>query len=217
MRVASNRSRVTDLAPTSIRAALELLTEDKSEEAQSALDIESFEQYGEVKRGLSGPRLYQLAKAAEVQMSLPDYTNGIKDLSERTLRPLAPLSEDERRQVWEEATADTLAAEYQVSPATRAHRHRHLPSDRARGTWGNLDPGARRRRRAATENHSSSGWSGASPGGPAKSHCATLRSENPRTAAALVLGDPDPPAPSALGVPSEFNRPRPALFFAGES
>lgn len=41
MRVASNRSRVTDLAPTSIRAALELLTEDKSDEAQSALDLET--------------------------------------------------------------------------------------------------------------------------------------------------------------------------------
>lgn len=41
MRVASNRSRVTDLAPTSIRAALELLTEDKPAEPQPTLELET--------------------------------------------------------------------------------------------------------------------------------------------------------------------------------
>ncbi len=168
MRVASNRSRVTDLAPTSIRAALELLTEDKSEEAQSALGFESFEQYGEVKRGLSLRHLNRLASAAEAQLSLGPIGPSA-EIPESHLRPLASLSEDERRQVWEEATAQAEAeqkkltakmiqeavdrlnaekaelqsapgAEYQVSPATRAYRHRHLPSDRASdlgkpGSW----------------------------------------------------------------------------------
>lgn len=76
----------------------------REEKGWKAKGFASFEDFGNKVLGVEAPRLYQLAKAAEVQLSLPDYTNGIK-IPETHLRPLAPLSDEERRKVWEEATA----------------------------------------------------------------------------------------------------------------
>lgn len=64
-----------------------------------------FEEYGEKARGIQKTHLYQIAKAAEVQLSLGDSAIAEKKIPETHLRPLAPLTDDERRQVWEEATA----------------------------------------------------------------------------------------------------------------
>ncbi|MBV5310354.1 MAG: hypothetical protein JZU59_13305 [Chromatium okenii] len=64
-----------------------------------ALGYTSFEEYGEKKRGLSLNYLYKIAKAAEVQLSLSDCTNSTK-IPETQLRPLAPLTDEERQQVW---------------------------------------------------------------------------------------------------------------------
>ena len=80
----------------------------REEKGWKAKGYESFEDFGKGELGLEVARLYQMAKAAEVHLSLPDYTNGIK-IPERQLRPLAPLTDDERRQVWNEATAKAEA------------------------------------------------------------------------------------------------------------
>ena len=80
----------------------------REEKGWKAKGFLSFDDFGREVLGCDVKRLYQLAKAAEVQLSLSDSTNGRK-IPERTLRPLAPLTADERRQVWDEAT--TKAAE----------------------------------------------------------------------------------------------------------
>ena len=46
--------------------------------AWRAKGFASFDDFGKEVLGCDVPRLYQLAKAAEVQLSPPDYTNGIK-------------------------------------------------------------------------------------------------------------------------------------------
>ena len=46
--------------------------------AWRAKGFASFDDFGKEVLGCDVPRLYQLAKSAEVQLSLPDYTNGIK-------------------------------------------------------------------------------------------------------------------------------------------
>ena len=76
----------------------------RDEKGWKALGYASFEEYGEQKRGIGKSRLYQLAQAAEVQLSLPNSTI-VEKAPESHLRPLAPLTADERRQVWEEASA----------------------------------------------------------------------------------------------------------------
>jgi hypothetical protein len=62
-----------------------------------ALGYTSFEEYGEKKRGISRSRLYQLAKEAEVQASLPE-SNNVRQANSRQLLPLAPLTDEERQQ-----------------------------------------------------------------------------------------------------------------------
>lgn len=85
----------------------------REERGWMALGFESFEQYGEVKRGLSGRHLYRLAEAAEVALSLK-LTERSK-IPETHLRPLASLAEDERRRVWEEATAKAEAEQKKLT------------------------------------------------------------------------------------------------------
>ncbi|NVZ11726.1 hypothetical protein HW932_20985 [Allochromatium humboldtianum] len=117
MRIASNPSRATDLERPSIRAALELLTEDKAgittlrallldmrdRKGWKALGYSSFEEYGKTELGYEKSQIYRLAEAGEIAKSL-DSPIG-ESAPESHLRPLAPLTDDERRKVWEEATA----------------------------------------------------------------------------------------------------------------
>ena len=76
----------------------------RDEKGYKALGYETFEEFGEKRCGLAKSRLYQLAEAAEIQQSLSNSTM-VEKIPERHLRPLAPLTDDERRKVWEEATA----------------------------------------------------------------------------------------------------------------
>lgn len=80
------------------------LLQMREEKGWKALGYSSFDDYGINARGLTGTRLYQLAQAAEIQLSLPNSTI-VEKAPESQLRPLAPLTDNERRQVWEEATA----------------------------------------------------------------------------------------------------------------
>jgi hypothetical protein len=76
----------------------------REEKGWKAKGFESFDKFGESVLGVTIGRLNQLARAAEVQLSIGNDTNGI-NIPERSLRPLAPLSDEERRVVWAEATA----------------------------------------------------------------------------------------------------------------
>lgn len=80
------------------------LLQMREEKGWKALGYASFDDYGIKARGLTGTRLYQLAQAAEIQLSLPNSTI-VEKAPESQLRPLAPLTDNERRQVWAEATA----------------------------------------------------------------------------------------------------------------
>ena len=76
----------------------------REEKGWKALGYASFEEYGEKARGISLRHLNRLAAAAEARLSLgPIGPNS--EIPESHLRPLAPLTADERRQVWEEASA----------------------------------------------------------------------------------------------------------------
>ena len=80
------------------------LLQMREEKGWKALGYASFDDYGKQARGLNGARLYQLAQAAEIQLSLPN-SKILEKTPDSQLRPLAPLTDNERRQVWEEATA----------------------------------------------------------------------------------------------------------------
>ena len=81
----------------------------REEKGWKALGYASFEEFGEKARGIQKSQLYRLAQAAEIRLSLPHSPIGENAVPEAQLRPLAPLTADERRQVWDEAT--TKAAE----------------------------------------------------------------------------------------------------------
>lgn len=86
----------------SIRA---LLLDMRDRKGWKALGYESFDAYGRDELGYEKQHLYRLATAAEVEKSI-SVSNWIQNnIPESQLRPLAPLSDEERRQVWEEATA----------------------------------------------------------------------------------------------------------------
>jgi hypothetical protein len=113
-------------------------------------------------------------------------------------------------------TADKLAVEYKVSPATRAHRHRHLPSDRARGlgklgSWSaTTAPSCYRKTQVAPLGRGKLGV----PGEISLRKLAESESTN-----GLVAGPGRQTRKSRphSGCPSSSTDPRPALFFAGES
>jgi hypothetical protein len=82
-----------------------------------------------------------LASAAEVEKSLISVRNcGQNNIPESQLRPLAPLSDEERRKVWEEATAraeEEIYFSIQLDTKQRSPRRlarlagRELPERRA--------------------------------------------------------------------------------------
>ncbi len=80
------------------------LLQMREEKGWKALGYASFDDYGVQARGLGKSRLYQLAQAAEIQLSLPNSTI-VEKAPESQLRPLAPLTDNERQRVWAEATA----------------------------------------------------------------------------------------------------------------
>lgn len=87
----------------SIRA---LLLDMRDRKGWKALGYESFDAYGKAELGYERSHLYELASAAEVEKSLISVRNcGQNNIPESQLRPLAPLSNEERQKVWEEATA----------------------------------------------------------------------------------------------------------------
>lgn len=75
----------------------------RDEKGWKAMGYASFDEYGEKARGLSGRRLYQLATAAETAISLQ--LNDSSKTPETHLRVVANLSDEERRKVWDAATA----------------------------------------------------------------------------------------------------------------
>lgn len=85
----------------SIRA---LLLDMRDRKGWKALGYESFDAYGRDELGYEKSHLYRLAETAEIERSIGFSPIGEK-AKESQLRPLAPLSDEERRKVWEEATA----------------------------------------------------------------------------------------------------------------
>ncbi|MBV5273389.1 MAG: hypothetical protein JZU52_07015 [Lamprocystis purpurea] len=76
----------------------------REEKGWKAKGFESFDAFGESVLGVTIGRLNQLARAAEVQLSIGNDTI-VSKIPEGQLRPLAPLTDEERRTVWAEATA----------------------------------------------------------------------------------------------------------------
>ena len=95
---------------TTLRA---LLLDMRDRRGWKALGYESFEEYGKAELDYGQSRLYQLAQAAEIQASISDSTK--VEFRETHLRPLAPLSDDERRKVWEEATKQAEAEQKKLT------------------------------------------------------------------------------------------------------
>lgn len=85
----------------SIRA---LLLDMRDRKGWKALGYESFDAYGRDELGYEKSHLYRLAETAEIERSIGFSPIGEK-AKESQLRPLAPLSNEERQKVWEEATA----------------------------------------------------------------------------------------------------------------
>jgi hypothetical protein len=109
----------------------------REEKGWKAKGFESFEDFGKETLGLEVPRLYQLAKAGEVHLSLPDYTNGI-NIPERQLRPLAPLNDEERVKVWNEATAKAEADQKKLTAKMVQEAVDRLTAEKAK-LQANLD------------------------------------------------------------------------------
>lgn len=103
----------------------------RDEKGWKALGYASFDEYGEKARGLTGRRLYQLAEAAEVQLSLE---NGkiFQKIPDAHLRPLAPLSDEERRQVWAEVNAQVQEEDCKLTAQRVAEAVAALDQERTR-------------------------------------------------------------------------------------
>jgi len=85
---------------TTLRA---LLLDMRDRKGWKALGYASFEEYGQAELGYENVYLHRLANAAAIEkvLELPIGNS----TPESQLRPLAPLSDEERRTVWAEATA----------------------------------------------------------------------------------------------------------------
>lgn len=96
---------------------------------RALLGCASFEEYGKAELQYEKAHLHRLANAAEIARSLESPMGD--NAPERHLRPLAPLADEERRQVWEEATAKA-EAEGETPGARRPFFRRRQPVDHAR-------------------------------------------------------------------------------------
>lgn len=83
----------------------------RDEKGWKALGYTSFEDYGEKRRGLAKAHLYRLASAAELQLQITAKKSpiGDKPIPETQLRPLKEVPPDDRKAIWDEATAKARA------------------------------------------------------------------------------------------------------------
>lgn len=90
---------------TTLRA---LLLDMRDRKGWKVLGYSSFEEYGKTELDYGKAYLHHLANAADVAVSIGLSTK-VDSIPETHLRPLAPLTDDDRRKVWEEATAQAEA------------------------------------------------------------------------------------------------------------
>lgn len=95
--------RTNDAIKAGIVAVRALLLDMRDRKGWMALGYHSFDEYGKAELGYEKSHLHRLANAAEIERSLEVPHGG--QIPERQLRPLSSLSDEERRKVWEEATA----------------------------------------------------------------------------------------------------------------
>jgi len=69
------------------------------------LGFESFEKYGEARFGFSRQHLNRLADAHAIQNVIEPIGANSKEIKESVLRPLTTVSDDVKKQIWDEATA----------------------------------------------------------------------------------------------------------------
>lgn len=98
--------RTNDAIKSGIKTLRALLLDMRDRKGWLALGYSSFEEYGKTELGYEKARVYQLVNAAIIENTLKEST--IVDspaITESHLRPLAPLSDEDRRKVWQEAIA----------------------------------------------------------------------------------------------------------------
>ena len=96
--------RTNEAIKSGIVTVRSLLLDMRDRRGWLALGYESFEDYGKVELGYEKSYIYQLVSAATVQRSL-GHSAIVESIPESQLRPLAKLSDEDRRAVWAEATA----------------------------------------------------------------------------------------------------------------
>jgi hypothetical protein len=96
---------------TTVRA---LLQDMRDRKGWKALGYSSFDEYGKTELGYGKAYIHHLANAADVAGSLGLSTK-VDETPETHLRPLAPLSDEERRKVWQEATAQAEAEQKKLT------------------------------------------------------------------------------------------------------
>ncbi len=103
-----DEARETDrLIKRHINTTRYLLLDMRDRKGWKALGYESFKEYGERELGYKETHIYQLVDAAEISLQLgysPDSAMAESQPKERHLRPLKPVPEESRKEIWEEAT-----------------------------------------------------------------------------------------------------------------
>lgn len=96
--------RINDAIKAGIVTVRSLLLDMRDRHGWVTLGYDSFEEYGKIELGYERGYLHKLARAGRVQRALGLPATGAP-IPERHLRPLASLSDEDRRKVWDEATA----------------------------------------------------------------------------------------------------------------
>jgi len=105
MEMTLEEARETDrLIKRHINTTRYLLLDMRDRKGWQALGYESFKEYGEKELGYQENYIYKLVNAAEISLQIgfdPDCT--MVQPSERQLRPLTQVLEEERKAIWDEA------------------------------------------------------------------------------------------------------------------
>lgn len=128
-----DEARETDrLIKRHINTTRYLLLDMRDRKGWKALGYSSFKEYGEKELGYEKAYLTRLADAGEISLQLgyrPELPMGNSLPSERQLRPLKSVPEDERKAIWDEATRKAeedgakLTAQ-RVQDAVAGYQHR---------------------------------------------------------------------------------------------
>ena len=96
--------RTNDAIKSGIKTLRALLLDMRDRKGWLALGYSSFEEYGKAELGYEKSYIYRIVEAACVESSLNELPIG-NSIPESHLRPLAPLSDEDRRKAYQEAKA----------------------------------------------------------------------------------------------------------------